>query len=593
MRRLFLVILILTVMLPLGRMDAQAQQPPKYELRGAWIATVYGLDWPSVKGYENLQKNEMRRLLNSLKDAGINAIFFQVRARGDAMYKSRYEPWSYYLTGSQNTPSTYDPLAIFIEEAHRRGMELHAWLNPYWLHGGESYTLANNHVAVSHPEWTYQTGNYTYLDPGQQAVRDYVSTIVMDIARRYDIDGIHFDDYFYPYPPNQIWQEDIATFQRENRGFTSLAAWRRDNVNLQVQQVSDSLHAFDPQLKFGISPFGIWKNGVPSGIRGLDAYAVIYADPLAWIKAKTVDYLTPQLYWAFGGGQDYGRLASWWAGQIEDRHLYMGHALYKVDQAQFSASEVINQVGYNRSLPEILGSVFFRASHLKSGRSRNFSQVMRGGYYAFPALPPPMPWKDMSALSAPTNLKVVDQQDAVLLTWDPPLDAEGRYAVYRVKSDVEPNASLAAGDARNLIALTGEPQFRAESNADPGSYWYFVQSVSRNSIESPPSNLVRLSVQTALEQSLPSEQLEMEIYPSVVQEQVQVEYSLRQPSLVTLQIFDSLGRSVSILAEGEFRQPGSYFVSVSAVQHLHSSGVYWLVLSTDRERIAKSMIYLR
>ncbi|HEX9972655.1 MAG TPA: family 10 glycosylhydrolase, partial [bacterium] len=273
---------------------------------------MVNLDWPSSPSLNpDRQRSELVSTLDQLRAVGINAIFFQVRPECDAFYQSTYEPWSYFLTGKQGkAPSPfYDPLEFAISEAHKRGMELHAWFNPYRaIREIGSFQIDSTHVTVRHPDWAIQIGNFKFLNPGLPMVREHVTAVIIDVARRYDIDGIHFDDYFYPYPPNNITNEDDQTFANYSRGFTGRGDWRRDNVNLFIEMVYDTIQAIKPYVKFGVSPFGIWKNGVPSGITGLDAYSAIYADAVTWFNKQIVDYVAPQLYWAFGGGQDYGKL---------------------------------------------------------------------------------------------------------------------------------------------------------------------------------------------------------------------------------------------------------------------------------------------
>ena len=590
--RSWIQLCLLAVMLFAILPDTQAQiaGPPKHEFRAAWIATVYGLDWPQQGAGESQQKRALRQLLDHLQDAGVNAVIFQVRSIGDAMYESNYEPWSHYLTGRQGRDPGYDPLSFVIEESHSRGMELHAWFNPYRADNGSSFTPADNHVTVTHPEWTYKAGPLTLLDPGKEEVRNYVVSIIMDVARRYNIDGVHFDDYFYPYPPNQVTTQDSQTFQTESRGFMSLFDWRRDNVNLLVAQVADSLRSFDSAIKFGISPFGIWKNNVPRGIRGLDAYSVIFADATAWIRQKTIDYLAPQLYWPFGGAQAYEKLAPWWADQIDDRHLYPGHALYRTEASPpISPMEIPNQVAFNRDYFGIQGSIFFRARHLLPGRGRDFARIMRDELYQYPALTPSMDWKDQIAPAAPLNLIASQDGGTVRLTWDPPGEAPARYSVYRVRSELEPDAITAAQDARNLIAITGRTTFTdSPPSADTRKHWYFVQSVSSNSIESGPSNAVVSPVQTGLDSESARPGLSMVIYPTVFRQQAQVEYTLEEPGIVTLQMVDVIGRSNVSLIDGEHKQPGQHALTITASEYALASGLYWLVLRKDNQQITRA-----
>ena len=359
-----LSVCILAAALP-SLLDAQST-PPKREFRAAWIATVINLDWPSRPGLPaDEQQRELVTLLDDLYAAGINAVVFQIRAESDAFYDSPYEPWSCWLTGMQGLPPSpyYDPLSFAVEEAHKRGMELHAWFNPYRVIRPSPYSRAATHVSNTHPEWLLSFSDITILDPGIPAARQHVTNVVMDIVTRYDFDGIHADDYFYPYPPNTISTQDDASYLAYNPTGMSRGDWRRNNVNLLLKAIYDSIQTVKPHVRFGMSPFGIWKNGVPSGITGLDAYGTIYCDAVAWLQGQYVDYLTPQLYWQIGGGQDYLKLMPWWASQVNGRHLYPGHAPYRINSSSWTANELPNQVRADRSYraANVLGSVFFRA----------------------------------------------------------------------------------------------------------------------------------------------------------------------------------------------------------------------------------------
>ena len=585
--------------------------PPKYEFRGAWIATVINLDWPAQGATTDRQKAQLRNKMTRLKAAGINAVFFQVRSEADAMYESNIEPWSYWLTGRQGrVPNPfYDPLRFAIEEAHKHGMELHAWFNPYRVDRGSNYTKVSNHISVTHPEWIYTAGPIKLLDPGKAAVRDYITSVVMDVARRYDIDGVHFDDYFYPYPPNTIQAQDSETFQQESRGFTSLGDWRRDNVNLLIAQISDSLRVFNPSIKFGVSPFGIWKNGVPAGIVGLDAYNVIYADPPAWVEAETVDYLVPQLYWRFAvgnqyQGQDYAKLAPWWAEQINDRHLYIGHALYKAERQTsggsmvYPATEVPEQVQFNRDYLGILGSVFFRSSNITAYSTQGFVKTMQEGLYKYPALTPPMAWKDQGAPEAPINLAFEWTGDTeVTLMWDAPSEAPVRYAVYRVRSNGQPDASTASMDPRNVLAFTGQTTLTDRPGIASDQYHYFAQSVSRNSIESLPSNMVSLEGRATIVDGIPVQpEPYLAAYPTTFSDRVQIEYTLDSPGNVGLYIFDVLGRSIQTLVSNDLKASGEHFITWDGTGGEGSTlanGMYWVVLESTGQRVTQPLILLK
>lgn len=481
---------------------ATSQTPPKREFRAAWVASVTNLDWPSSPGgTPAAQRTQLIDLLNGLQAAGINVIIFQVRPECDALYASPHEPWSYYMTGTQGAPPlpAYDPLQFAVEESHKRGMELHAWFNPYRavrLIG--QYPIAASHVSVAHPDWilTFSSTKLKILNPGLQAVRDHVAKVVADIVRRYDVDGVHADDYFYPYDPI-ISTEDAATFAAYPRGFTSIGDWRRDNVNLLMKMVTDSIAAIKPYVKFGMSPFGIWKNGVPAGIIGLDAYNSIYGDAIAWLQRRTVDYLTPQLYWPIGGSQDYVRLMNWWADSTaaNGRHLYPGHGAYRI--STWSAGEMPAQIRLNRGNPKTGGSVFFRAYQGLLDNPKGFLDSLRNNFYRYPSLLPTMAWKDVVPPYMPRNIRYEKPASAptAALLWDLPLtapdgDSASRYAVYRF--DHTPALPGDLSDVRNLLAVVGGREYIPPTPPPGALYSYVVTALDRNFNESEPGNVLVL-----------------------------------------------------------------------------------------------------
>jgi len=479
---------------------------PKREFRGAWIASVTNLDWPSSPNRTvQQQKDDLTALLDVLSKAGINAIVFQIRPECDAFYISSIEPWSYWLTGLQGrAPSPlYDPLEFAIQEAHRRGMELHAWFNPYRAEKvvGD-HTIATNHVTKQHTDWVITKGNYKFLNPGLPEVRNYVTSVVMDVVTRYDIDGIHFDDYFYPY--EGMSSEDAATFSAYPRGFTKIADWRRDNVNLLVEQVYDSIQSVKPFVKFGISPFGIWKTGVPAGISGMSAYSDIYCDAVAWLNTQTVDYIAPQCYWAIGGGQDYSKLVPWWASVENGRHLYPGQ-IFKTSSSQWSpaytSEELPNQVRINRSTTGVHGNILFRASFLSSN-TFGFASFLESDFHRYPALLLQMAWKDTILPNAPNNLKydLIADRGEVGFSWNLPAtasdgDSASRYVFYRFDSEsIVPDSLL---HPENITQIVGERFFQPNPETENGPFYYVVTALDRNWNESGMSNIIRVDPPTA------------------------------------------------------------------------------------------------
>ena len=476
--------------------------PPKREFRAAWLATVVNLDWPSSRTLSTAdQKLELTKLLDSLNLYGVNTVIFQVRTECDALYSSTIEPWSYWLTNSQGTPPSpfYDPLQFAIDEAHKRGMELHAWFNPYRADRSVgSYPKASSHVTNLHPDWVIQISTFKFLNPGLPTVRNYVSSVIHDVVSRYDIDGVHFDDYFYPYPPNQITNQDSLTFIQYPNGFTNLGDWRRNNVNILIKQVNDTIQSTKPWVKFGISPFGIWKNGVPAGISGLDAYSDIYCDAMAWLKNKSIDYLTPQLYWKFGGGQDYAKLQPWWADSVAkyNLHYYPGHALYRVNpnDGNWSASEIPNQIRFDRSNAKVQGGVFFRTKSF-TANYKGVTDTLKNDLYRYKALHPIMCWKDTISPNPPKYLRYETLAgNQIKLIWDLPetatdSDSASRYVIYRFNSSIIQPSDL--NNSANIISIEGSRQSTPPIPPNPtGTYYYVVTSLDRNYNESSISNIL-------------------------------------------------------------------------------------------------------
>ncbi|MCK8486198.1 family 10 glycosylhydrolase [Paenibacillus sp. MBLB2552] len=350
-------------------------------LRGVWISTVSNLDWPSNSSYGKVeaQKAEYVQLLDEVQAMGMNAVFVQVRPSADAIYPSSLVPWTSYLTGTAGKDPGYDPLQFLIEETHRRGMEFHAWFNPFRAStGGDASKLPANHVANLHSEWIVKFDGKLYINPGISEARDHVIRAIMEVVNRYDIDGVHLDDYFYPTGETTAKKfADEVTFQTYNaKKIANKGDWRRDNINQFVQKLGQTIAQSKPSASFGISPYGVWRNK-STDLTGSDtrasvtAYDSTYADVRTWIKNEWIDYVAPQIYWSMTRKEvQYDLLADWWAGEVRGTNvkLYIGHAPYKLGTPEIgwsSAQEIIDQLDYNRQVPEISGSIFFSAKDLR------------------------------------------------------------------------------------------------------------------------------------------------------------------------------------------------------------------------------------
>ncbi len=461
-------------------------------MRAVWLSTVRNIDWPTSPSNTTEKKvSDLIGIIDYLKDANINTVIMQVRPASDAMYASNVEPWSSWLTGRQGkAPSPFfDPLKIAIEESHKRGMELHAWLNPYRVRL-KSYNLAldEKNIAVQHPEWVLDIKGDEILDPGIPEVRQHIIDVITDIITNYDVDAIHFDDYFYL---EGITNEDDQTFATYPNGYTNKGDWRRNNVNELMRMIYAKIQEVNPRVKFGQSPPGIWKNGVPSGTYGWDVYNAIYCDAVTWMNEKVIDYLAPQLYWSFGGGQDYGKLAPWWASVSNGRHIYPGLPYYRIKQTPTPISDV-SQIGkmvrLNRSHSDIQGEVYFTAHNFEDNNG-GITDTLTNNYYKYPALPPVMAWKDAVAPNNPENLRFdrVTGTGTTALTWDVPVGEDIKfYVLYRSTSSSFGSADI--DDAKNIFKITSNPYVQVDSNFPTDKAYYYVTALDWNNNESGVSN---------------------------------------------------------------------------------------------------------
>lgn len=450
---------------------------PKRQLRGVWIATVKNIDWPSRTGLSVAQQQaEYVRLLNSAVKRRFNAVFVQVRPASDALYRSALEPWSQYLTGTAGKDPGWDPLTFLVTEAHRRGLEFHAWFNPYRAaYDGGLKGLPASHPARRNPGWIVRHEGKIYYNPGLPQVRDHVTSVVKDVVGRYDVDGVHFDDYFYPYPGAGTAFDDDAAFKKYGKG-AKRADWRRANVNRLIAQVDKAVHETKPYVKFGVSPFGIWRNksedptGSASG--GMSAYDSIYADARHWIREGTVDYVVPQLYWPRGFKvADYDVLMPWWANEVKGTgvHLYIGQGLYRVGSTDTPAwtrpGELPSHLTRNREYEEVRGDVYFSAKQLLTDPLGVLGRIAKTTY-ARPAL---LPLMESLGGRAPAEPADVRAQGAVI-SWRTSPGARS-YAIYRIASGKA--GKCATADGRNLVAVvpaTGGDRQTFTAGAGGGAY---------------------------------------------------------------------------------------------------------------------------
>ncbi|AIR97325.1 glycoside hydrolase family 10 protein [Streptomyces glaucescens] len=370
------------------------------EMRGMWLATVVNRDWPSRAGLSAArQRAELLAHLDQAVRSRLNTVIFQVRPAADALWPSPHEPWSQYLTGTQGKDPGWDPLGTAVAEAHARGLELHAWFNPLRVatHADPSRLLAD-HPARRHPEWVVRYGGKLYYNAGLPEVRGFVQEAMLDAVRRYPVDAVHFDDYFYPYPVAGQTFDDDAAFERYGGGFAGRADWRRDNIDRLVRDMAAGIKKAQPGTRFGISPFGVWRNAstdpLGSGTRALQAYDDLYADTRKWVRERWVDYICPQLYWHIGfPAADYAELVRWWAGvaQGSGTRLYIGEALYRAgDPAQAAPwqdpAELSRHLTLARRYPQVKGHVFFAAKEVAADPAGAMARVI-ADHYGQPANP--------------------------------------------------------------------------------------------------------------------------------------------------------------------------------------------------------------
>ena len=486
MKTKLLMLLVLLGSLWTSNLYAQTRYP-KREFRGAWIQCVNGQ-------FQGMPTEKMKKVLvsqlDNLQKAGINAIIFQVRAEADALYKSPYEPWSRFLTGVQGkAPSPmWDPLQFMIEECHKRNMELHAWINPYRAKTKGTGALSPMHPYSKNPELFVQYAGQLYFDPGLPESRKYICKIVRDIVTRYDVDAIHMDDYFYPYPnPGEEFPDNVS-FAAYGRGFTRRADWRRDNVNVLIKEIHETVRECKPWVKFGVSPFGIYRNkkNDPNGseTNGLQNYDDLYADVLLWVNNGWVDYNIPQIYWEIGHpAADYDTLIRWWARHSAARPLYIGQdvirTVSKADLMNPNQSQIPAKYNLQRSLPTVQGSCQWYAAAVVENKG-NYRDMLVKEYHKYPALLPASPFMDDKAPGKVRKLKPVWTADGYILFWTAPkakteMDKAYHYVVYRFGSKEKVNLN----DPSHIVAITHDEFYKLPYEDGKTKYRYVVTALDR------------------------------------------------------------------------------------------------------------------
>lgn len=460
-------------------LSSYAARFPKREFRGAWIQCVNGQ-------YLGKTSEELRQMLSSqldvLKGAGINAIMFQVRAEGDALYASPYEPWSRYLTGVQGKAPAdgWDPLAWMVGECHKRGMELHAWINPYRAKTAGTTTLDANHPASRFPERMFRYGDLLIFNPALEINRQYTLMVIEDIISRYDVDGLHMDDYFYPYPVAGQQIPDQGFFEEDRRGFDNIEDWRRDNVNMLIRDIHQMIRKVKPWVKFGISPFGIYRNN-PEGVNsragsatnGMQNYNDLYADIVLWQDKGWVDYLIPQIYWNIGTkAADYAVLCDWWNDYCGKRPLYIGQdverTVKEADPENPLSHQMVRKYAIQRSEPNVQGSCQWYAAAVVNNPG-NYRTMLETEYHHLPALQPRMDWIDAKAPKKVTKLDIEFKSGdgtygsgQIWLTWKAPkakkeMDRAIQYVVYQFGPDEKVN--IDTDNAENIVAITSDTRY--------------------------------------------------------------------------------------------------------------------------------------
>lgn len=476
----------------------------KRELRAAWIATVANIDWPSKKGLSIVkQQQEFEKLLDDVEKMGMNAVVVQIKPTADAFYPSKYGPWSEYLTGTQGKNPGYDPLAFMVEAAHKRNLEFHAWFNPYRITMNHTNLkrLSTDHPARKHQNWVESYGGKLFYNPGIPEVKQFIIDGILEVVKNYDIDAVHMDDYFYPYKVKGKEFPDAAEFKKYGKGkFKTVGDWRRDNVNQLVRDINKAIKKEKPYVKFGISPFGVWRNSAKDSTgskttAGLSNYDDLYANTREWIRKGYIDYITPQIYWNIGfKPAAYDILLDWWVKETSGKpiHLYIGQATYKINNDSSSAwkkqDEYPKQILLNRQYNTVMGSMHFSLKDLNRN-PLGIKELLSNELYKQQALIPTMPWLDNTAPQSP-KIKSADRtKDGIELTIeDQPLNQDSTYyAIYRFTGDIQGEIEDPAHLLKTVRKI-GKEQIFLDQTAEVGeTYTYVATALDRLHNESEAS----------------------------------------------------------------------------------------------------------
>lgn len=509
--------LFFTILIVLSSLNLFSQEE-KREFRAAWIATAKMIDYPARKGMTSQElKDEFIETIEFLKKNGINAIIFQVRPAADAFFDSPYEPWSEWLTGKQGqAPDPYfDPLEFMIEETHKRNMEFHAWINPFRAVATiEKADVAENHITNTKPEWFFTYNINKYFDPGIPEVREYLTEVIVDIVKRYDVDGIHFDDYFYPYPKkvegtNRFMEiPDNKTFNEYGKEYKNVQDWRRDNMNTFIEMVNREIKAEKSWVVFGIGPGGIWRNKSVdekgSNTRGFATYDWLYADVLKWLDEGWIDYVAPQIYWNIGHkAADYATLVQWWDKNSYEKDVYVGLAIYKIDETRQDPNwgkpqEIPNQIRLARQYENIKGFALYQTKSLKKN-PLGICDSLQNNLFSDTVATPLAQIGDTIPPDIPKNMDKFRVGKEFTITWDnpditneQPTEPVAYYAVYRF----EGREKIDISKTENRMLTTKDTYFRVERDRNfrifGEKHTFVVTACDRFDNESQPSKSISI-----------------------------------------------------------------------------------------------------